>query len=134
MFNWFVKKINNRKGFTLVELIVVIAILAILGAIAVPKFTSTLAGSKAKADEATAKVLQSAALVYQANHTSNSLPAVADFKASGGMKDYLSADVLTATGVKAPQQGGSYKFYYNTSTGEVRCSNAAITDFTVLPD
>ena len=30
------KKINNRKGFTLVEIIVVLVILAILAAIAVP--------------------------------------------------------------------------------------------------
>ena len=30
------KKVNNRKGFTLVEIIVVLVILAILAAIAVP--------------------------------------------------------------------------------------------------
>jgi len=36
----FVKKKNNKKGFTLVELVVVIAILAVLAAIAIPAVIS----------------------------------------------------------------------------------------------
>ena len=35
---------KNKKGFTLVELIIVIAIIAIIAAIAVPKFTGIQAG------------------------------------------------------------------------------------------
>lgn len=34
------KKLNNKKGFTLIELIVVIAILAILAAILIPSLTN----------------------------------------------------------------------------------------------
>ncbi|MDR0875210.1 MAG: prepilin-type N-terminal cleavage/methylation domain-containing protein [Clostridiales Family XIII bacterium] len=39
MLNRIIKKINNKKGFTLVEVIVVIVILAILAAIAIPALT-----------------------------------------------------------------------------------------------
>ncbi|MGV8148615.1 MAG: prepilin-type N-terminal cleavage/methylation domain-containing protein, partial [Alkaliphilus sp.] len=38
MIGYFSKKINNKKGFTLIELIIVIAIIAILMIIAVPRF------------------------------------------------------------------------------------------------
>lgn len=60
MFNWFVKKINNKKGFTLVELVVVIAVLGILSAIAVPRFSSMQLNAQQKADEASARTIASA--------------------------------------------------------------------------
>ncbi|MDU7886073.1 MAG: prepilin-type N-terminal cleavage/methylation domain-containing protein, partial [Clostridium perfringens] len=49
------KNIKKKKGFTLIELIIVIAIIAILAAIAIPNFLSIQRKSRVKADIASAK-------------------------------------------------------------------------------
>ena len=46
------KKIKNTKGFTLMEMLIVVAIIAILIAIAIPTFNSSLNKAKVATDEA----------------------------------------------------------------------------------
>jgi type IV pilus assembly protein PilA len=48
---------KKKKGFTLIELIIVIAIIAILAAVALPKFMEMRENANIKADIATAKNL-----------------------------------------------------------------------------
>ncbi len=55
------KRIKNNKGFTLVELIVVLAVLGIIAAIAIPNFNGIQTKSKLKADKATAQSIIKAA-------------------------------------------------------------------------
>ena len=64
MLNYFLKRINNRKGFTLVELIVVISILGVLAAIAVPKFADQTQAAKNVANEANKRTLTGVAAMY----------------------------------------------------------------------
>ena len=45
-------KKNNKKGFTLMEMLIVVAIIAILVAIAIPTFTGSLDKARQAADEA----------------------------------------------------------------------------------
>ena len=49
----------NKKGFTLMEMLIVIAIIAILIAIAIPTFTNALEKSRQRTDMANARSLKS---------------------------------------------------------------------------
>lgn len=66
MLKWINKK-RNQKGFTLIELIVVIAILGILAAIAIPRLTGLTNTTRVKADLASARVIESAVRIHQAD-------------------------------------------------------------------
>ncbi|MDK2943214.1 MAG: type pilus assembly protein PilA [Acetobacterium sp.] len=57
---------NRFSGFTLMEIIVVIAVLGALAAMAIPQFTGVLENSQKKTDEANIRIIESAVLLYQA--------------------------------------------------------------------
>jgi len=64
----FSKRTKNQKGFTLVELIVVIAILGILAGIAVPRLTGFQERAAVKADEANAKTVANTLAILLADN------------------------------------------------------------------
>ena len=76
MLQLFKKRTANRKGFTLVELLVVVAIIGILAAIAVPRFTDASNSAKVAKIQADLRTIDSAIAIYYAKN--NAYPSATD--------------------------------------------------------
>lgn len=59
------KKLKNKKGFTLIEMLVVIAIIAILVAISIPMVSGALEKAREAADDANLQAAKSVALLAE---------------------------------------------------------------------
>lgn len=73
---------QGKKGFTLMEMLIVIAIIAILIAIAIPLFTSQLNAAKDAQDEANARSIYALVTADEMVNTTGTTTSVGDF--SGG--------------------------------------------------
>ena len=73
MLQLFRKRLSNRKGFTLVELLVVISIIGILSAIAIPKFTSATDSARGAKIQADLRSIDSAIQIYKAQNPSSTV-------------------------------------------------------------
>lgn len=108
-FRELLRKKGNQQGFTLVELIIVMAILAVLAGIAVPKFGSVLNDSKKNADAANVKLLQDAVELYY--NQEGSYPA--------GLSDLSPKYVRDIPTQKYPKASEGNSFSYDQTTGKV---------------
>jgi type IV pilus assembly protein PilA len=97
----------NRKGFTLVEIMIVVAIIALLAAIAIPNLLAARRTANQAAAKATVQTLSTAAETYS---TSNSGAYPASI-ASPGLVDYIASAgnyCSNATGGTTAVQGYNY--------------------------
>jgi general secretion pathway protein G len=68
---------NRRRGFTLIELVVVVLILGIIGAVAAPKMMNTMATAKTNAAKQNVQIIRSAIEMYKAQDPNNAYPPAA---------------------------------------------------------
>ena len=110
MFKLVQKARRNQKGFTLVELMVVVVIIGVLVAIAVPIFGTVQDNARNKASLADHRVVVGAVQMFQAGTDDGSLPTV-----EADIHDYL-ADGALPTGTTFAYAAGTGVTIVSTST------------------
>ena len=89
-------KKNNKKGFTLAELLIVVAIIAVLTAIAIPVFTTQLEKSREATDQSNVRSAYAEAMAeYLANGASGQYSATASARQMKPGWEGESATVVT---------------------------------------
>lgn len=130
MLKWINKK-RNQKGFTLIELVVVIAILGILAALAIPRLTGTRTTAANNTNEANIKTLRSAATIAVADHGAPAADVTWDNTTNAGTDPHLWANYLDSW--PTPPTGATtttpYKVVISASTGDITVdqSGTAVT-------
>lgn len=69
--NFFYRLLNNKKGFTLIEVLVVVAIIGILAALAAPRVIQRINDARIASDEAAMKILNDAIVALHLDNAVN---------------------------------------------------------------
>ena len=117
---------NNRKGFTLAELLIVVAIIAVLVAIAIPVFTTQLEKSREATDIANVRSAYAEVVTaYLTGEASSTMQVeakqtVGSWQGPAGTIEYFSGNQTKAYSYSAKTSGNNYSvgISINNSTGD----------------
>ena len=133
------KKLNKKKGFTLAELLIVVAIIAVLVAISIPVFTSQLEKARESTDAANlrsayAEVMTAALTqaddvdgVVRGGTVAGEYTYTAEVEANQTVDDWQNTAIEDIGGVEiddipAVTKGGSWEVVYDESDGSITFS------------
>lgn len=91
------KMLRNQKGFSLVELLIVIAIMGVLAALAFSMFAGILGNSRRRADERTADQIAKALTSYIVESSDTELSILSGAAGTGYTVSFEEADGTAAT-------------------------------------
>ena len=131
-----VNRAAKRRGFTLVELVIVVLVIGILTAVAAPKMMNTATNARISGTKQSLMVLRDALELFRAQN--GTYPAVGTINSATGLLPFLSgpfptnqvmgtpsaAVVAGTTPITAVVAGGA-GWSYDAATGELRVNDAS---------
>ncbi|MTI94924.1 MAG: prepilin-type N-terminal cleavage/methylation domain-containing protein [Firmicutes bacterium] len=144
MLNFFYRSLNNEKGFTLIEVLVVVAIIAILAAIATPIILGRINQAREASDEALASTLENALALYLVDKDADPSIDTVTLNATGFPdelkilwtdhgNDYLDNKTIEFLGNNTDESGNTVTgrvltITYDPTTGIIQTSGGSIDE------
>jgi prepilin-type N-terminal cleavage/methylation domain-containing protein len=123
---WRKRMLGNQRGFTLIELMIVVAIIGILTAIAFPLYANIQARARVAKAQADVRTLASAVVVYSA-HTGGLPGALTDLQSAVTVGGVSAGPFVPPPGPTPPSGWSAYSYSSGSGTFSITTAGDGAT-------